>query len=127
MTSILRPWLACIAIVLLSGWPAVAQVIAVPSPQAGTPTQTFLWASANARATLVMIPGGEGHLGLTPDRVDLRGFYGTVLKPLSDGQQSSGSLNVVVFDSPTPLPVGDAYPASRASGDSLGGLLLSSH
>jgi len=119
LRSILRRGALCLAALLLPGPPAGAQVIAVPLPQASPPTQTFLWASPGARATLVMIPGGEGRLGLAPDRTDLRGFYGNVLKPLSNPQQTSGTLDVVVFDSPAILPVGNAYPASRASSDHL--------
>ena len=82
------------------------------------PTLTFLWPSKQAKATLVFIPGGEGRLGLTPERVNLGGFYGATLRPLSDEKLSRGEINVVVFDSPTPLP-GTDYPTSRQSVEHL--------
>lgn len=78
-----------------------------------SPTLTFVWPSTQAKATLIFIPGGEGKIGLTPERKNLGGFYGNTLKPLSDSNLTSGSFNVVVFDSPVSLPVGNDYPYSR--------------
>jgi len=103
---------------------ASAQVIAVAykGQEATTeqePTLTFLWSSPAAKATLIFIPGGEGRLGLTADRKNLGGFYGATLRPLSDVNLSSGNFNVVVFDSPIPLPVGTSYPVSRTSTEHL--------
>jgi hypothetical protein len=83
------------------------------------PTLTFLWPGSSPKATLIYIPGGEGRLGLTPERKNLGGFYGATLKPLSDSNLSSGSLHVVVFDSPAPLPVGANYPISRTNTEHL--------
>ena len=105
--------------------PCTAQVIAVPSTNGGIfgssePTMTFLWPGRDSKAVLIMIPGGEGHLGLTPDRTDLEGFYGKTLKPLSDPAATSGSLDVVIFDSPYRMATGDTYPMSRMSSDHLG-------
>jgi pimeloyl-ACP methyl ester carboxylesterase len=101
-----------------------AEVIAVPykAPEAASgaePTLTFLWPSPNPKATLVFIPGGDGHLGLTIDRKGMGGFYGATLKPLSDKTLTSGSFHVVVFDSPVSLPVGTSYPTSRTSAEHL--------
>ena len=67
-----------------------------------------------------MILGGDGHLGLAPDQTDLEGFYGKTLKPLSDPAATSGSLDVVIFDSPYRMAPGDTYPTSRMSPDHLG-------
>ena len=102
----------------------VTQVVTVPFNEKGfllsdAPTLTFAWTGANARATLVFIPGGEGRIGLTPDRKNLGGFYGAVLKPLSDPTLTSGVFNVVVFDSPITLPAGSDYPHSRQSKEHL--------
>jgi hypothetical protein len=83
------------------------------------PTHTFLWPGSSPKATLIYIPGGEGRLGLKPERKNLGGFYAATLKPLSDSNLSSGGLNVVVFDSPVPLPVGANYPVSRTSAEHL--------
>ena len=102
---------------LLLGQITRAQVIAI-SPSAGSetpPTLNFLWQSKNTKAVLIFIPGGEGHLGITPDRKNLGGFYGSTLKPLSDPSLTSGHFDVVIFDNPTPLPVGKTYPVSRTS------------
>lgn len=100
---------------------ARAEVIPVPFPRSTMPTETFLWQATakDPKAVLVMIPGGDGRLGLIPAETDLGGFYGKVLKPLSDSAKTSGRLHVVVFDSPYPLPVGYLYPNSRASSDHL--------
>ena len=67
------------------------------------PTLTFLWEGNLSKATLIMIPGGDGHMGLSPDKADLGGFYGKTLRPLSDPNITSGLFNVVIFDSPTPV------------------------
>jgi hypothetical protein len=82
-------------------------------------TLTFLWSAKQPKATLIFVPGGEGMIGLTPDRPNLGGFYGATLRPLSDDRLSSGSFNVVVFDSPTQLPAGTDYPYSRQSSEHL--------
>ena len=90
---------------------AFAQVVSVPFNERGflfntAPTLTFLWPAQKPRVTFIFIPGGEGRIGLLPDRKTLGGFYGATLKPLSDASLTSGSFNVVVFDSPVNLPVG---------------------
>ena len=83
------------------------------------PTLTFLWKGDLSKATLIMIPGGEGHIGLSLDKADLGGFYGNTLKPLSNPNITSGIFNVVIFDSPTFLAPGNFYPTSRATTDHL--------
>ncbi len=97
-----------------------AEVLSVPHAETGllsnsNPTLTFLWAGDRPKATLIMIPGGEGHIGLSMDKTDLGGFYGKTLKPLSNSTLTSGLFHVVIFDSPTALAVGDTYPTSRAA------------
>lgn len=82
-------------------------------------TLTFLWQGDLSKATLIMIPGGDGHIGLSPDKADLGGFYGKTLKPLSNPSITSGIFNVVIFDSPTRLHQGSSYPTSRATSDHL--------
>lgn len=99
--------------------PALSQVMPIPLDNSSEPTQTFLWEAKQANAVLIMIPGGEGHIGLSPTQTDLGKFYGRVLKPLADETMTSGKLHVVVFDSPDVLPPGDIYPMSRASDDHL--------
>ena len=115
---------ACLLALFASTHFASAQFIPVVFGAQGAsgnvePTLTFLWPGSTPKATLIYIPGGEGRLGLTPERKNLGGFYGATLKPLSDGNISSGSFNVVIFDSPVPLPVGSNYPVSRTSAEHL--------
>jgi hypothetical protein len=103
---------------------AFAQMVSVPFNERGflfntAPTLTFLWPAQRPRVTLIFIPGGEGRIGLSPDRTTLGGFYGATLKPLSDASLTSGSFNVVVFDSPVNLPVGTNYPSSRQGSEHL--------
>lgn len=103
---------------------ASAQVFLVDPIETGAfgssgPTPTFLWPGKDSIAVLVMIPGGDGHLGLTPDRTDLGGFYGNMLKRLSNPSLTSGRLDVVVFDSPYRMLVGDSYPTTRTMPDHL--------
>lgn len=115
-------WIA-LWIGLLSPTWAFAQVVSVEFKEKGAmfseaPTLSFLWPAKQAKATLLFIPGGEGRLGLTPDRKSLGGFYGNTLKPLSDSNLSRGAFNVVVFDSPVELP-GIEYPTSRQGTEHL--------
>ena len=120
------PIRACLALFL--AWtlffPAWSQVVSVPFTSLGAsvesaPTLTFLWRSPTPVATLVFIPGVEGHLGLNPERKNLGGFYGETLRPLSNPQQTRGRINVVIFDSPVNLPVGTTYPDSRRDPEHL--------
>ncbi|WP_043743348.1 hypothetical protein [Paramagnetospirillum magneticum] len=98
--------------------PAGAEVIPVPMADgADDPTQTFLWESPHPKAVLIMIPGGEGHIGLQPGKTDLGGIYSRVFKPLSEPAQSSGNLHVVIFGSPYALPTDPVFPTSRISSD----------
>lgn len=115
-------WIA-LCLGLLSQTLALSQVVSVEFKEKGflfsdAPTLSFLWPAKQAKATLVFIPGGEGRLGITPDRKNLGGFYGSTLKPLSDEKLTSGGFNVVVFDSPVNLP-GTDYPTSRQSNEHL--------
>lgn len=116
-------FLIVLIVALLSKF-ACAEVVSVEFKEKGlffsdAPTLNFVWPSKQAKATLIFIPGGEGRLGLTPERTNLGGFYGSTLKPLSDEKLTSGAFNVVIFDSPINLPVGTDYPNSRQSNEHL--------
>jgi pimeloyl-ACP methyl ester carboxylesterase len=99
---------------------AHAEVVSVPLPGGSEPTRTFLWEAQAGMRVLIMIPGGEGQLGLTPDKTNVGGFYAAVLRPLADPAMTSGTTHVVLVDSPYSLPVGTIYPVSRAAADHLG-------
>jgi hypothetical protein len=100
---------------------ACAQVIAVPNGNtASAPTQTLFWESADAQATLVFIPGGEGQLGLKPTQKDTRSNFYQSLKNLTETQRVGAGINVVLFDSPKALDSNPrGYPISRATNDHL--------
>lgn len=107
---------------LLFSQPTRAQVYSIEPIEKGflylsASTNTFVWESKEAKATLIFIPGGEGQLKLTPDRKDLGGFYGNTLKPLSDPTKTSGLFNVVLFDSPVVLP--SRSMGSRSTADHM--------
>jgi hypothetical protein len=112
--------LAAVSAVMLAGM-ACAQVIAVPNGDAvSAPTQTLFWESANAQATLIFIPGGEGQLGLKPTQKDTRNDFYQSLKKLTENQGAGAGTNVVLFDSPEALDSNPrGYPVSRATNDHL--------
>ena len=100
---------------------AEADVIAVPFGDGGVPTQTLFWESADAKATLVFIPGGIGQLNLKPTQTDTNNNFYQALKTLSQPANGSPGIDVVLFDSPSGLDLNPrGYPWSRASKDHLG-------
>ena len=118
MLKILAFW-----IVFMAHTSAQSEVVSVEFKEksiqfSDAPTLNFLWPAKQAKATLIFIPGGEGRLGITPDRTNLGGFYGNTIKPLSDPKLTRGAFNVVVFDSPVNLP-GTDYPTARQSSEHL--------
>jgi hypothetical protein len=110
---------------------AFAQVISVEQNESSffissTPTITYLYPAKDAKATLIFIPGGPGHVGLkatTPETSPYftRYHFSLMLKRLSSQDDSSGQFNVVIFDNPTILAQASkyTYPASRAASDHL--------
>ncbi|NDA46116.1 MAG: hypothetical protein EBY21_02330 [Alphaproteobacteria bacterium] len=109
---------------LVSPAPARSETIAIPQSEVGeammSQTLTFLWRAANPQATLILIPGGEGHIKLRADTQDLKRQFYQTLRRLTTTDQSSGKINVVIFDNPYDLPsMSNGYPSSRASEDHL--------
>ena len=68
---------------------------------------------------LILIPGGEGHLNLKPNQLDVRSQFYQTLKRLNQGANPKEVLDVVLFDSPTPLTDRRGYPTTRATTDHL--------
>lgn len=97
---------------------ALAQVFPVPQVESGftirsQPTNTLLREAANARAILVLIPGGEGQIGLKPDwrlEADVRTALGRTMYNLTQPSITSGTTHVVMFDSPVVLPMRPQIP-----------------
>ncbi len=88
------------------------------------PTMTFLFEAAQAEATMVFIPGGEGRRGVKPDWTASHGYFSSyhfnvMLRSLSDPTVTSGKFNVVIFDSPEDLPTANHWSAARQGADHL--------
>lgn len=130
MTPILLGALAALSLaVILTAGTAYAQAIPVNPTNKGLfassdPTMTFLFEAAEAKATLVFIPGGEGHRGVKRDWTANHGYFSSyhfnvMLRSLSDPTVTSGQFNVVIFDSPADLPTRNHWSGARASTDHL--------
>lgn len=94
-----------LAVLLLSaGTVWAAQVFAIDPPQnskAGAPTtMTLLHSVENPQVTIIGIPGGEGHLGLTETSTSVRNQTALMLQNLAKPGFSALRTNVVIFDSP---------------------------
>ncbi len=113
----------------LVGSPLHAQVIPVASSYQGLfassdPTLTFLFRAAEAKTTLVFIPGGEGRAGLKPEWTAEHGYFSKyyfnlMLRSLTDPKLTSGSANLVIFDSPVDLPTANHWSVARTSAEHL--------
>lgn len=127
----MHPALRRLALAALAGLapPAPAQVIAVDQIEQGwrvrsTPTLTLLRPAEGPqpRAVLLMMPGGEGRIGLRPDGVldtaPPRNSFSAIPRRLVDPQLTSGAVHVVAVDSPYDLGYGAQIPL-RGSTDHL--------
>jgi pimeloyl-ACP methyl ester carboxylesterase len=125
--SVLR--CCCLLLAFFLAGASQAQVIPVPPTYQGLfassdPTLTFLFRAADAKATLVFIPGGEGRAGLKPEWTADHGYFSKyyfnlMLRSLTDSKATSGSFNLVIFDSPVDLPTANHWSAARASAEHL--------
>jgi hypothetical protein len=116
-------------LVLCLGGAAQAQVISLPTSYQGVfassdPTLSFLFRAAEARATLVFIPGGEGRAGLKPEWTAEHGYFSRyyfnlMLRSLTDPKVTSGSFNLVIFDSPVDLPTANHWSSARTTAEHL--------
>jgi len=108
---------------------ALAQAFAVSPTYKGLfsssdPTMTFLFEAPEAKATLVFVPGGEGHHGIHAKSKATHGYFSfypfnVMLRGLSDPGATSGRFNVVIFDSPERLPAPNHWSAQRAGAEHL--------
>ena len=126
----MQPFLRVLALAAVA-WlasPALAQVIAVDQVEKSwlvrsAPTLTALRPAGGLqpRAVLLMMPGGEGQIGLRPDSAldtPPRNSFGVIPRRLVDPQLTSGALHVVAVDSPYDLGYGAQLPL-RAARDHL--------
>jgi len=120
----MRLWLGALVLLVQPAW-VLAQAIAVPSSDdPSTPTMTFLFRAPEAKATLLFIPGAEGRRGIQTDWKETHGYFtkygfNVMLRSLADPQLTSGSFDVVIFDSPTDLLVQRHWSGARATADHL--------
>lgn len=127
MLNCLRVRLACVLLMLASTAPA--QVIPVTSSYQGLfassePTLSFLFRAAEAKATLVFIPGGEGRAGIKPEWTAEHGYFSKyyfnlMLRSLTDAAATSGNFNLVIFDSPVDLPTANHWSVARTGSEHL--------
>lgn len=122
--------LSCISLAaILTTGIAYAQAIPVNPTYKGLfassdPTMTFLFESAQAKATMAFIPGGEGRRGVKPEWTASHGYFSSyhfnvMLRSLSDPTVTSGHFNIVIFDSPVDLPIANHWSAARQNTDHL--------
>ena len=83
------------------------------------PSMTMYWQGKNSKAILMLIPGGEGYVGLKPEQTDNKYHQFQTLKRLTDPSLTSGQFDVVLLDSPGPLSPNQPYPSARGDSDHL--------
>ena len=78
------------------------------------PSMSMYWQGQHSKVLLLFIPGGDGYIGIKEDQVDLKNPYYQSLKSLTSPDVTSGQLDVVILDSPSPLSPRQPYPSARA-------------
>ncbi len=80
------------------------------------PSLTMYWQGKESKVLLLLIPGGEGYVGLKVGQADHHYHLYQTLKRLTDPALSSGKFDVVLLDSPAPL---SPFPSARGSSDHM--------
>ena len=101
-----------------------AEVIAVDPIEkcflcSSDPSLTMYWEGQGAKAVLMLIPGGEGYVGLKLGQTDNKFHQFQTLKRLTDPSLTSGKFDVVLLDSPAPLSPNQRYPTARGGSEHL--------
>jgi hypothetical protein len=114
--------LILLVVLLIISCAVGAEVLPVPFLEDGkvidsTPTMTMYWKGQEAKAVLILIPGGDGNVGIKPDTSDLKNPFYQIFKRLSLIDQTSGKIDAVIFDSPYPLSPNQRYPSARGTTD----------
>ena len=113
-----------VTLILLSAFaPAHADVI----PVEGTsneyfdkgPTMTMLWEAASPMATVVVIMGGGGSVGINRNTTEIKNPTANMMRLLTKPVLSAPTMNVVVYDSPYDLQSGAQALTTRCSDDQL--------
>jgi pimeloyl-ACP methyl ester carboxylesterase len=83
------------------------------------PSLTLYWQGKDSKAVLMLIPGGEGYIGLKPGQTDNKFHQFQTLKRLTDPTLTRGHFDVVLLDSPAQLSPNQAYPSERGGFDHM--------
>ncbi len=83
------------------------------------PSMTMYWQGKASKAVLILIPGGEGYIGLKSNQTDHPYHQFQTLKRLTDPALTNGHFDVVLLDSPAELSPRQMYPAARGGSDHL--------
>jgi hypothetical protein len=83
------------------------------------PSMTMHFQSEKPKALMIVIPGGDGYIGITPDRTDLKHYWSVAIKRLTKSEFSRGQVDIVMMDSPRPLSSNDRDLGGRATSDHL--------
>ena len=95
-----------------------AEVIAVDPIEdcflcSSAPSMTMYWQSPNSKVVLLVIPGGSGLVGITPEKNDLKQPFFNNLKILTNKNLTTGQVDLVVLDSPRVLTPNGADLSGR--------------
>lgn len=116
MISSLKAIVAALCLGLSSvTWAAVAIAVPFgPADNPALPTFTLLYENPQARATMIVVLGGEGRVGFNEKTKGTKTQTALMTTLLSDAAFSRNPINVAIFDSPAPLtPVHLRYGAEH--------------
>jgi hypothetical protein len=83
------------------------------------PTMTMLWEAKSPIATVIVIMGGGGSIGIKQNTTEIRNQTANMMQLLTNSKSSAPTLNIVIFDSPHDLQAGPERLAPRYSDDHL--------
>jgi pimeloyl-ACP methyl ester carboxylesterase len=113
---------SCIALLLpVSSFAAVAIPVDAPpnSRYTNDPAYTLLYEVKNPQVTLIVIPGGDGHLGFDATTTGSTQQIVQMTKNLADPQLTGLRINVVIYDNPYPMDPLRAGPGWRSADDHI--------
>lgn len=64
------------------------------------PTMTMLWEAKSPKATVVVVMGGGGSIGINQNTIEIKNQTANMMRLLTKSKSSIPTLNIVVFDSP---------------------------
>ena len=76
---------------------------------------TMYWHGDNAKAVVVIIPGGDGYIGLTNESTDLTKSWVESVKRLTKSEYTRGQVDLVMLDSPSPVNNSDRDLSGRGT------------